>query len=71
MMEQSEIREKREHIDRRLREHDAARKIIEAELLALRHICQHPNGVTTHDSGWGRMPSNDFRCPDCGLTRST
>lgn len=42
-MSPEQISEKREAIQQRLAEHDAARIPIEAELKALRHICQHPN----------------------------
>ena len=51
--------------------HDAARRIIECELLALQHECQHSNLKTWSDSGWGRMSSTERSCPDCGLRTST
>ncbi len=50
------ISDKREDIEKRLREHDAARKLIEAEMLALQHVCPH-----TNCQSW----------KDCGLRRST
>lgn len=52
----------------RLKKHDAARKVIEGELLALQHECDHPNIKVWHDSGWGRMPSTGRYCPDCGYS---
>lgn len=63
-----ETYKKRRDIQRRLREHDGARKLIEAELLALQHVCEHPNLRSWHDSGWGRMPSDHTQCDDCGYS---
>lgn len=65
------VADRRKDIQRRLKEHDAARKPIEAELLALQHVCDHANAKTWHDDGWGRMPSTEWECPDCGLRRSS
>lgn len=65
------IAKRHKAISDRLRSHDAKRKIIEGELLALRHECQHPNLKTWRDSGWGRMPSTESKCPDCGYRSST
>lgn len=58
-------------ISSRLKKHDAARKIIEGELLALQHECSYPKMKVWHDSGWGRMPSTEKHCPDCGLWKSS
>lgn len=69
-MKPQEIREKQSDIKQRLAAHDAARKLIEAELLALRHVCQHENVDQWSDSGWGRMPSDYWLCKDCGLSKS-
>ena len=66
-MTQEEIRAKHKEVRARLKEHDAARKLIEGELKFIQHICEHPNMEKWHDSGWGRMPSDEFRCPDCGV----
>lgn len=66
-----EIKAKHDDVKRRLKEHDAARKLIEGELLYLQHVCEHPNMKRWHDSGWGRMSSDEFQCPDCGLRGST
>lgn len=63
------INERHKNIADRLLKHDAARKIIEGELLALRHECQHPNMEVTHSNTWGRFESTDYNCPDCGLRR--
>ena len=65
------ITERHKDISDRLRKHDAARKIMEGEMLALQHECDHQNMKTWHDSGWGRMPSTEQHCPDCGLHKST
>lgn len=70
LMSQAEIQRKREDIEERLRHHDAHRKIIEAEKKALQHICEHPNLEKWTDSGWGRMPSQEEKCPDCGYRKS-
>ncbi len=67
----SDIAGRHKEISDRLRKHDAERKKIEGELLALRHECEHPRMETWHDSGWGRMPSTEHHCPDCGLRKST
>lgn len=64
------IKERHDDIIRRLREHDAARKLIEAELLALQHVCPHEKAHQWHDSGWGRMPSDYWQCRDCGLQKT-
>jgi hypothetical protein len=65
----SEIKQKRDDIEKRLREHDAARKLIKAELLALRHVCQHADSEswTHHDYGGGS--DNYWVCKDCGLQK--
>lgn len=65
------IQDRLKDITARLRKHDSARKIIEGELLALQHECEHPRKESWHDSGWGRMPSTEHSCPDCGLRYST
>jgi len=65
----NEIHEKYKSIAGRLKSHDAARKLIEAELLALQHICPHTNYEEWTDSGWGRMSSNEWYCKDCGLRK--
>lgn len=72
-MTQAEIQQKSSSITARLiqldAEHLTARKIIEAELLGLRHICQHPNMKVEHSNTWGRWESTDYHCPDCGFTK--
>jgi hypothetical protein len=66
---QIDISTKRQDIKQRLKLHDAARKLIEAELLGLQHICEHPNAKKWND-GDIRGSTNYFQCPDCGLDRS-
>ncbi len=66
-MTQAQIAKKYKIVKDKLCKHDAQRKIIEADLLALQHQCEHPNGKSEYDSGWGRMSSTDFNCPDCGF----
>lgn len=64
------IRQRRKTIEDKLRKHDAARKIIEAELLALQHECEQRRGKTWSDGGGYGGPdwlTTYFDCPDCGL----
>lgn len=65
------IKERRLDIEHRLHEHDTLRKRIEAELLALQHVCPHARVKTWSDSGWGRMSSSYWLCEDCGLRKVT
>lgn len=65
-MEPGEIKAKRAEIANRLKAHDAARKLIEAEVLALQHVCEHPKARWVPDTfGDG----SSWHCPDCGLNR--
>lgn len=65
------IAKQRAKIEQRLKEHDAARKIIEAELLSLQHACPHKNvrQWTHHDYGGGS--DRHWNCDDCGLHKIT
>lgn len=64
------ISERYKTISDKLKKHDAKRKYIEGQLAMLQHECGHPNVKIWHDSGWGRMPSTESLCPDCGLRTS-
>ncbi len=73
-MTPKEIRAKRKDIDKRLREYDAGRKLIEAERLALQHGCDHPRMTSYNDGGGYGGPdfaSTYYDCPDCGYHKST
>lgn len=62
-------REKYEDIAKRLREHDGARKLIEAELLSLQHICLHPNKKTIGGRDYSGVYDSTTSCPDCGYVK--
>jgi hypothetical protein len=69
-----EIKKSRIEIEGRLREHDANRKTIEADLLRIQHICLHPNATSYNDGGSYGGPSfasTYWNCPDCGLKKTT
>lgn len=53
----------------KLKEHDAKRKIIEAELAYVQALCPHPNakGQTYRDYGGGS--DYEWYCPDCRLKK--
>jgi transposase-like protein len=61
-MRTEEIKRKRRKIEQRLKEHDAARKLIEAEMDALQHVCPHKNSKTGRDYDGG----SSWYCSDCG-----
>jgi len=61
------IAERYADICKRLKEHDAARKLIEGELLALRHICQHEHTRTWNHHDYGGGSDHHWHCDDCGL----
>lgn len=65
----SSIRERREAIQQRLKEHDAARLLIEAELLALRHVCPHADVETYKNYDYGGGCDLHWHCKDCGLKK--
>jgi len=67
----SETLEKAKDAKRRLREHDARRKVIEAELLAIQHACEHPNAKTWSAMDYGGFSTQYFECPDCLKATST
>jgi len=73
-MTQEEIKEKWTITNAALNELDKKykeeRRILEAETLALCHICQHPNGKHWSDNH-PKMSSNYFDCPDCGFHKCT
>lgn len=54
-MTSEKIKAKYERLMERLRTHDANRKIIEGEIKAIQHICQHPNkkNYKSYDYGGG------------------
>ncbi len=65
---------KREKLEKKLKDHDAKRKIIEGELLALQHACPHKNVSEWNDGGGYGGPSfaSDYwKCRDCGKMKVT
>jgi hypothetical protein len=60
------IKERHEDIAKRLRKHDAARKVLEGELLALQHECEHPNMESWVHYDYGGGSDHNTSCPDCG-----
>lgn len=65
------ISERHKEIMDRLRKRDAARKIIEGELLALQHECEHPYNKCRSGKDYSGFYSTDCYCPDCGLRTSS
>lgn len=64
------IAQRRKDIENRLRKHDAARIVIEAELSALQSECQHKKGKQWSDGGGyggSDWSTTYFTCPECGL----
>lgn len=73
-MKPESIKKKRSRIEQRLKEHEAKKKIIEAEMLALQHVCPH-NNVKEWDDGGGYggsdWSSHYWVCQDCGKQKIT
>lgn len=68
------IKKKYLRITEQLKKHDAKRKIIEAELLALQHLCPHDNVKEWDDGGGYGGPdwnSHYWHCQDCGKQKIT
>jgi hypothetical protein len=66
------IKDKYVKIIDKLKRHDAKRKLIEAELLALQHVCPHENVKEWDDGGGYGGPSwssHYWDCADCGLRK--
>jgi hypothetical protein len=66
-MTQEEIKQKWEDVSKRLRMHDAARKLLEAEVLSLQHICEHPNMKRWSKCNYSGDTTSYEQCPDCGF----
>jgi hypothetical protein len=65
------IRERYDVARRKLRQHDAARKILVAEIEAIQAECEHPNGSSTQCGDYDGSKYTRFSCPDCGLEKDT
>lgn len=70
-MTSREIRTRRKLVEARLKAHDAARKIIEAELEGLQHVCPHKYVETWKHYDYGGGCDHHWQCKDCGLQRVT
>lgn len=73
-MTQAEIKIKKEEALAELKEHDAKRKLIEAKLVYIQHICSHPKATSYNDGGSYGGPSfasTYYNCPDCGYQSVT
>jgi len=65
------IKKRHDDIARRLKEHDAARKLIEAEMMALQHVCDHKNVKEWNHHDYGGGCDHHWVCQDCGKSRVT
>ena len=77
-MNRRELKSKLVDVKRRIVEHDerasAARRVLEAELLQLQHLCPHKDATEYSDGGGYKgsdWSSYYWTCPDCGLRRIT
>lgn len=69
----SQIKAKYERIKEKLKKHDVKRKIMEAELLALQHVCPHED-VREWNDGGGYKPdwiTHYWQCNNCGLSKTS
>lgn len=69
-VEEKSIKERFLDVSARLKKHDAQRKVLEGELKAIRHECEHPNAKRGTRSIMGRETVEWFCCPDCGKEES-
>jgi hypothetical protein len=60
------VRKRYDEILQRLNQHDTARRSISAELIALQHLCQHPNKKTSGGRDYSGAYDSVTLCPDCG-----
>ena len=63
----TDIPAKRTEIEQRLKENQAERMIIEAELLGLQHVCQHKNVRKWKHHDYAGDTDLHWHCDDCGL----
>ena len=63
------LRKLRLDVERRLKEHDAARLVIEGELLAIQHACQHKHVREWNSTDYKCETDHYWVCEDCGLRK--
>lgn len=66
-----DISTRRKEIEQKLKEHDAKRMIIAAELSALRYVCPHTNAREWDHRDYTGDVDHHWVCDDCGLRRRT
>jgi hypothetical protein len=60
------IKERYKALKLRIRENEAQAKILEGELAALQHLCDHPHGKESSRTDYLGDTDYYFTCPDCG-----
>lgn len=70
-MTNDQIRSRVEKARQKIREHDAKRKVIEAQLLALQHACPHEDTETWDHYDYGGGCDTHWKCKICGLEKVT
>jgi len=70
IVDQAEISSKYKDAQKRLKAHDATRKLIEGEIKMLQHICEHPNIERWKSYDYGGGCDLNEECKDCGFFRS-
>lgn len=65
MAKPAEIRAQRKQIEKELRDHMAAEKLIRVKLDVLQAGCLHPR-MKSYSDGDPYSPSSWRQCPDCG-----
>lgn len=65
VLTREEIRSKAQTAVDAFRMHDAKRKVLEAELLCIQHVCTHPNEASSKHYDYGGGCDVTTTCPDC------
>lgn len=67
----NEIRARHVDLAGQLKEHDAKRKLIVAEMKYIQDLCDHPNKDEWTNGHYDGSTSFNIECPDCGYRSST